>query len=200
MSVHRPILRPSRRVARFAAFAAAPAAIVLSGLVVAGSSYSAFSATTANPTNNWTTGTVSLTDDDSGTALFNATGLKPGDTASKCIVVTYGGSLASKVKLYATAPVTGALAENLSLKIEQGASTSTGGTCTGFTPASTVYDDTAKKFTASGYADGLDTSWAPSSASSTKTFKITYTVSSSTPNTAQGATTALGFTWEAQNS
>src|SRR3712207_7319239 len=42
----------------------------------------------------------SLSDDDSGSAMFTATGLKPGSTGTKCIQVTYGGSLAAAVKLY----------------------------------------------------------------------------------------------------
>lgn len=64
--------------------------------------FAAFSATADNPTSNWNTGTVVLTDDDSNTAMFSATGLKPGSTAAKCIEVTYSGSVATAVRLYAT--------------------------------------------------------------------------------------------------
>jgi len=35
--------------------------------------------------------------------MFAASGLAPGSTGSRCIEVTYGGSLAAVVKLYATA-------------------------------------------------------------------------------------------------
>ena len=82
--------------------AAIPAAVLASGAMVWQSSYSAFSATSASPTNNWSAGTVALSDDDSNTALFTATNLKPGATGVKCIAVTSTGSLASTVKLYGT--------------------------------------------------------------------------------------------------
>ena len=50
--------RPSRRFAKIASLVAVPAAIAVSGLVVSQASYSAYSASTVNPTNNWATGTV----------------------------------------------------------------------------------------------------------------------------------------------
>src|SRR5262245_56233961 len=94
--------------------AAVPMAVLASGGLVWQSSYSAFSATTSNPTNNWTAGTVALSDDDSNTAMFTASNLKPGATGTKCIAVTSTGSLASTVKLYGTSyATTNALAPNL---------------------------------------------------------------------------------------
>ncbi|WP_336697808.1 hypothetical protein [Curtobacterium sp. USHLN213] len=197
--------RVSPRAARLAAWIAIPAALVASGVVVSTASYSAFSATTVNPTSNWTAGSVALTDDDNNTALFNATGLKPGSTGANCITVTSTGTLPSTVKLYGTnAATTNALASNINLTVEQG----TGGgfgSCTGFTAASTngtLYSGTVAGFgTAStNFATGVG-SWAPTgSGSESRVYRFTYTVSSTAPNTVQGGTAALGFTWEAQNS
>ena len=195
--------RVTPRAARLAAWIAIPAALVASGVVVSTASYSAFSATTVNPTSNWTAGSVALTDDDNNTALFNATGLKPGSTGANCITVTSTGSLPSTVKLYGTnASATKALDANMTLTVEQG----TGGgfgSCTGFTPATTsgtLYSGLLSNFTASNFASGLGT-WAPTgTASESRVYRFTYTVSSTAPNTVQGGTAALGFTWEAQNS
>ena len=195
--------RVTPRAARLAAWIAIPAALVASGVVVSTASYSAFSATTVNPTSNWTAGSVALTDDDNNTALFNATGLKPGSTGANCITVTSTGSLPSTVKLYGTnASATKALDANMTLVVEQG----TGGgfgSCTGFTPATTsgtLYSGLLSNFTASNFATGLGT-WAPTgTASESRVYRFTYTVSSTAPNTVQGGTAALGFTWEAQNS
>jgi len=195
--------RVTPRAARLAAWIAIPAALVASGVVVSTASYSAFSATTVNPTSNWTAGSVALTDDDNNTALFNATGLKPGSTGANCITVTSTGSLPSTVKLYGTnASATKALDANMTLTVEQG----TGGgfgSCTGFTPATTsgtLYSGLLSNFTASNFATGLGT-WAPTgTASESRVYRFTYTVSSTAPNTVQGGTAALGFTWEAQNS
>jgi|SRR4051794_15960128 hypothetical protein len=188
---------------------AVPAAILTGVLVSAGfvwqASYSAFFATTSNPTSNWAAGTVALSDDDANTAMFTASGLKPGSTGQKCIAVTSTGSLPSTVKLYGTgAATTNALSSSINLTITQGTG-GTSGSCTGYTPlgtGSSVFSGTLAGFaTAStSFATGLGT-WAPTgSASETRVFQLTYTLDPAAPNTAQGGTAALGFTWEAQNS
>ena len=205
LALEHTMSRPTPRIARIAAWIAIPAALVASGIVVSTASYSAFSSTTVNPTSNWTAGTVALTDDDSNTALFTATNLKPGQTGSNCIAVTSTGSLASAVKLYGTgAATTNNLASNITLSVVQG----TGGgfgSCTGFTPlsaGSSLYNGTLAAFGTSytNYSNGVGT-WAPTgTASETRTYQVTYTVSNTAPNTTQGGTASLGLTWEAQNS
>ena len=182
--------------------AAIPAAVLVSGALVWQSSYAAFSSTTSNPTNNWAAGSVTLADDDSNTAMFTAANMKPGATGVKCIAVTSSGSLASTVKLYSTSySTTNALAANINLKVEEGTGATTA-SCAGFTGVSTLYDAALSGFgtTKTGFATGVS-SWAPTGAASeTKSYRITYTLSAGTPDTAQGGTAALGFTWESQNS
>jgi hypothetical protein len=195
---------PTRRTARLLKWGAIPAALLVSGIVVGQASYSAFNSTTSNPTNNWSAGTVALSDDDSNTAMFTATGLKPGSTGTKCIAVTSSGSLASDVNLYGTSPATtNALSTYIHLTIVQG----TGGTsssCTGFTPLATgssLYSGTLANFatTSTNYANGVGT-WAPTgTAPETRTYEFIYTVDAATPNTSQGGTASIGFTWEDQN-
>ncbi len=97
---------PTTRTLTIARYAAIPAALLASAAVVSTASYSAYTASTSNPTSNWATGTVALSDDDTNTALFSATNLKPGSTGTKCVVVSSTGSLASSVKLYGTSPAT----------------------------------------------------------------------------------------------
>lgn len=192
------------RAARIARWASAPLALLVSAAVIAPASYAAFSSSTANPTSNWTAGTVALTDDDSNSALFTASGLKPGSTGTKCIVVTSTGSLASAVKLYGTgAATTNALSSSITLSIVQGTGGSSG-TCTGFTPlgsGSSVFSGTLASFaSATGYSTGLG-SWTPTgSGSESRTYQFTYTLDAAAPNTTQGGTAAIAFTWEAQNS
>ena len=134
--------------------------------------------------------------------MFNATNLKPGATGVKCIAVTSTGSLASTVKLYSTGyATTNALASNINLKVEEGTN-ATSASCAGFTGASTLFDAALSSFgtTKTSFATGVS-SWAPTGAANeTKSYRITYTLSASTPDTAQGGTAALGFTWESQNS
>jgi hypothetical protein len=197
--------RPRIRHTRLFAVATVAAGLVGSAALVWQASYSAFSSTASNPTNNWSAGTVALADDDSNTAMFTAANLKPGSTGTKCIAVTSTGSLASTVKLYGTNPATtNGLSASLNLTITQG----TGGgfgSCTGFTPLGTgasVYTGTLAGFgsSATNFATGLGT-WAPTgSGSETRVFQLSYTLDPATPNSAQGGTASIGFTWEAQNS
>src|SRR3954454_8262701 len=102
-------------------------AIAASTVVVLGASRAAFTASTANPGNSWDTGSIvlaSLTDDDcgatpaTGTAMFSATGLQPGDTGENCIAVT--SNTAGNLRLYAGGVVDNALSRNLDLTIERG--------------------------------------------------------------------------------
>ena len=182
-------------------WAVVPAALMASGLLVWQSSYAAFSSTTTNPTNNWTAGTVALTDDDSNTAMFTASALKPGATGEKCIVVTSSGNLASTVKLYATTySTTAALGSYIDLVIQEGSGGSFS-SCTGFTSAATNFTGTLAAFAAANtnFGNGLS-SWAPAAGTVTRTFRIAYTINTSAPNSAQGGTAAAGLTWEAQNS
>lgn len=90
--------------------------------------WSAFSSTTSNAGNQFETGSVTLTDNDSGTAMFNMTGGRPGDTVSKCITVSYSGTLTSNVRLYGAATAGSGLDQYLDLKV-------TRGTFSGATPA-----------------------------------------------------------------
>jgi len=184
-----------------------PAAVVVSGLLVWQSSYAAFSVTTVNPTNTFSSGSVVLGDDDSGSAMFSPTLLKPADTGTKCIVVTSTGTLASTVKLYATSySTTNSLASYLDMVIDEGTggsfATSGPTSCTGFTLGTNIFTGTLASFgtTKTSFATGVGT-WAPAGTGSpTKTFRFKYTLSASTPNTAQSGTAGVGFTWEAQNS
>ena len=194
-----------RRHARLLTVGALIAGAGASGAIVWQASYSAFSATTSNSANNWSAGTVALSNDAANTAMFTAANLKPGSTGTKCIAVTSTGSLPSAVKLYGVNPsTTNALSSSIDLTITQGTSGGSAG-CTGFTPlasGSSVYSGTLAGFAsaATNYATGLG-SWAPTgSGSETRVYQISYTLDAATPNTAQGGTASIGFTWEAQNS
>lgn len=198
--------RPNRTIARVATLAVIPAALLAAGVAVSTASYSAFSATSSDDANNWSMGSVALSNDASNGALFAASNLKPGSTGTNCIAVTSTGSLPSAVKLYATnVQQTKALASYVTLQVKQGSGGGYG-TCNGFTAAAgsegLLYNDSLASFasTRTSYATGVGT-WKPTGdKSETKTYQITYTVSSDAPASLMGATASLGFTWEAQNS
>lgn len=187
------------------------AAAVLVGLIGSGglvwqASSAAFTATTDNSGNSWTSGSVVLSDNDSGSALFAETNLVGGSTEAQCIEVEYDGNVASSVKLYATTP-TGALAPYLDFDVElgSGVSCSVPGTWTKiFGDANTVPDvdpseDTLDNFTIShtSWATGVGT-WTPSAANTVRPYRFTYTLGNDAG--AQGkSATGVNFIWEAQS-
>jgi hypothetical protein len=178
----------------------------LGGLTTLGV-FGLFSATTQNAGNEISTGTVALSDNDSGSSLYNITGAKPGDSVTRCIKVTFNGSLLSDVHLYSTSPP-GPLAQYVDLTITQGTQPgSTFSDCTGFTPdtTGTIYSGTLQNFeqTHNTHASGIDTDQvggADWSGGDSLVFRVEATLQSGTPDTAQGSTTGShSFIWEARN-
>lgn len=150
-------------------------------------------------------GGVALADDDSGTALFTATALKPGASAAKCILVTSTGTLESTVKLYGTdMTATKSLDRHLNLVLEQGTGSTRGGRCGDFVPdpgAANRFAGTLAGFAAlhTDFSTGFGT-FAPSGAGQqTKIYRITYIVDAAIPNTAQASTASMALTWEARS-
>jgi hypothetical protein len=193
-------LKKNRRYVSFG-LAAALIGLIGSGLLVLQASNAAFSGTTSNTGNSWTAGAVTMSDDDAGVAMFTATGLTPLSPAGvKCIKVTYLGSLAAPVKLYA-ANITGTLGTYLNLTIDIGAAAGAGAFagCGAFTSSSTIYSPgTVGAFSTArtNYTNGLATGWTPSSNGDYRVFRFTYSVVND--NNANGQSCTDDFTWEAQ--
>jgi hypothetical protein len=204
--LRRPLLR--RGVATRRRSGALAAAVVV-GLVASGafvwqSTSAAFTATTSNPSSSWATGSVAISDDDASAALFTATGLVPGSTGTKCIVVTYSGTIAAAgVKLYAASSVDSSnLAQYVNLTIEEGTGGTFAGGCGSFVLGTNVYTGTLANFntTKTSYLSGGVGTWAPTGATQTKVYKFTYTLNAATPSTGfQGVTASTVFQWEAQS-
>jgi hypothetical protein len=167
----------------------------------------AFTSTTSNPGNRIESGSVAVGDSDGTTGvLYNALDQAPGSgagPAAKCIHVDYTGSLASSVKLYASAVAGGS---NFRLKVERGSGITTPGSdmnCTGFTASSTAFDNPLDQFPTS-YATGIDgkAAGAAWTTGNGVDYKFTvYVVDDSTPNahTSKVDSGAHSFTWEARN-
>ena len=149
-------------------------------------SYSAFADTTTNPTSNWASGTVKLADDDSNTAMFNATNLKPGSTGNKCIQVTSTASLRlgrQALRGRRTPRPTRSRRTSTSRSTRARGATFGGG-CGSFTKTGEIYNGTLAAFGTgkTGYSTGVG-AWAPTgSGSETKSYRVTYTLSASTPD------------------
>jgi hypothetical protein len=186
-----------------ARLAPVPLGLALSGALVWQASYSAFSATTSNTPNTWNASTQGLSNDSSG-PMFAITNMTPGATASKCIKVSSTGTVPATVKLYTAlgSSVTNDISQYINLTIQLG----TGGTsasCSSFVSTATEYSGTLSALTlaATSYATGEPAgSLTGTGLPETLTYEITYTFSSSAPNSAQGGSTPnVTFTWESQN-
>ena len=168
--------------------------LVVSAMFVT-SARGAFSDTTPNATNK-AAGDVTIIDDDSDSAMFDATNMAPGDTVVKCIVVMYQGSLTpTDVSLYGTSG--GSLDAYLDLTIEEGS----GGSftdCTGFVGSTVFPTNTLANFSAThvNFGSGI-TGWSPVANADSRTYRFTLALQDN--NLAQGLSTTGTFTWEAQN-
>jgi hypothetical protein len=175
-----------------------------SGALVWQASSAAFTASTENDSNTWSSGKVVLSDNDSNVALFTATDLVPLDTGTNCILVEYDGTVASTVKLYAQSP-TGALGEFLDFDVEIG----DGATCGAVqnwsqivgdvgTTLNVGQTDTLDAFSAArtDYSNGV-AGWSPSAANSVKPYRFTWTLGDD--DNAQDLAAGVKLVWEAQN-
>jgi hypothetical protein len=187
----------------------------VSGALVLSATNAAFTATTTNPGNTLAAGTVALSDDDAGNALFNLSNLKPGDTTTQCITVSYTGSLGAQLRMYAATTGTG-LGADLNLKLTRGtfATPPGGGDCTGFSADSTdyiargagvIYDAALSSFASTWAAGTVDPSastfptaevWTANEAHA---YQLTLTLPSGTANSEQGKTASTTFTWETRD-
>jgi predicted ribosomally synthesized peptide with SipW-like signal peptide len=166
--------------------------------------FSAFSSTTDNTGNQFAAGTVTIADNDAGSALYNVSNAAPGASTTSCILLTYSGSLDADVKLYTTSSVN-AFASNVDVTVEKGTGSGAFPACTGFSAQSTVYSGTLANFasTKNNYANGIlafpgaATKW---SNGDTLVYRFTVTLNSGVGNAAQGGNTGShSFTWDARN-
>ena len=198
---------PSLRMSELVTVAATPVAIVAAAGLVYQSSHAAFSGSTRNSGNDWSTGAVALTDDDAGSARFQVANMTPGQTDTRCIKVTANATVAGTVKGYAVNPVTSpqGLENHIRVTLERGS----GGdfaSCAGFTldevlipgvPLTNVF-----AFNSFDKAVG---GWDVPAGTSTKTYRITYrfdttNLSQAQVDQLQGARTGVDLQWELQSS
>lgn len=188
--------RPGTSATRWLGRIAVAALVTVSASLTG--TWAAFSSSTSNPGSSVASGTVSLSDDDSATAMFEVTDMRPGDSATKCIEVGYTG-LDATVKLYGSIGGTG-LAAYLTLKVEKGsgADPGSGHSCVGFSATSTLFDTAAMNTFASTYAGGYD--GATFTSGTTAVYRFTVALPADTECTdACSKTASATFTWEARN-
>ena len=168
--------------------------------------FAAFSQTTVNSGNSFAAGTVTIGDNDAGSALYSVSNQKPGDTVTSCIRVTYSGTLDSDVHLYTADPI-GAIGPYLNLTIDAGSQpAAVFPSCAGFVAdaGGPLYNSTLSAFATAhnswgtglvDYPGTVATKWATGD-------QVVYRFTGSLQDNNSAAGTASGshaFTWEARN-
>ena len=128
---------PSSRTRRIVTLSAAPVAVLLAGAMVWQGSSAAFTAETRNVGNSWETGSMAISDDDGGAAMFQIVNVTPGQSGEKCIAVTGTSSVPSTVKMYTGDMASDGLEPYVMVKVEQGTGGGFSAGCGGFTAEST---------------------------------------------------------------
>lgn len=179
----------------------------LIGVVAGVGTWSAFSSTTQNEANSFATGTVTLTDNDSGSAMLTLSAAGPGANDTGCIDVTYTGSPASSVRLFGT--TTGNLDPYLDLVVTRGTiSSGAFDSCANFSPDTTnytgagngvVYNGTLAGFADSYTAGIVDAPGVQESWSTNEKHAYRFSVTVQNNDSAQGKSSTQQFTWEARN-
>ena len=104
------------------------------------------------------------------------------------------------MKLYGTGRTsTASLVSYISFSWTAGTDGGANGDCTGFVPTGTVATTTMSNFPTSFAAGYLPWNTVGGAAAESRSFRLTYSMSSSAPATTKGATAGLTFVWEAQN-
>ena len=178
--------------------------VVAVGILAALGTYGAFTATTSNTGNSISSGTVSLSDSDGGTGkVYSVTGTGPGTSqATKCLRVTYGGSLAATVKLYRTGTLNNGT--DYTLRVERGSGITAPAAdmnCTGFAPVADIYNGNLGSL-GSTYAGGVDAKGSPWSGGNTVDYRFTITTkddATANAHTTDHATGSHDFVWEANS-
>ena len=200
--------KPSSRAQKIMVAATTPVAVVAAGALVYQASYAAFTGQTRNSGNEWSTGSVRLTDDDNGQARFRVGNMLPGDTETKCLKVTADASVASTVKGFTINPVTSVqgLENRLLITIVAG---NGGGfaDCTGFAPLNDATSGVIvadAPLSAVSQKNTFETAlggWDVPAGISTRTYKITWKFDTTGMTQAQvdqlqGAKTGVDIQWE----
>ena len=180
----------------------------LLGSIAGWATFSAFSATTSNTGNSFAAGTVSITDNDSNSAMLSLANAAPNATDTGCIKVDYTGSLNSTVRLYST--VTGSLAAYLTVVVTRGTDSSPSfDSCTNFTADATnyisqgagvIYSGLLSAFPANYTAGIVDPfSGSPETWTTSEAHSYRFVVTLNDDTAAQGLSSTAAFTWEARN-
>lgn len=156
-----------------------PLATLSAAAAVAVGSGATFTSTSGNTISAATSGTLTQLNSKDGSAVFDLTNLKPGDTLNGSLNLTNTGSLPATFSLTETVSTNGFSADNLTLTI------------TNTTSGATVYNGTF-----GGLVDGAKTDLGVFQPGAANNYKFTVKLAQAAPNTDQGKTASATYQWD----
>lgn len=172
--------------------------LCLAGMGALGT-WAAFSATTTNPGNSFSSGTVILSDNDAGSAMFAVTDVVPGSTGNTCMKVSYTGSMEATIKAY-VANVSNNFSDDFTIDIDKSDAGSDGfQDCTGFAGGNVTNLVTDSTVGALPTTYGAGYSIDAAATDPTDWFiRVTYALDAGATNADQGKTAEFDLVFEAQ--
>ena len=165
-------------------------AVVLAAVGIAVGSGANFTAQSANPSNTFTAGTLTMDNSKDGSAILTASNMRPGDTASGTVDIENTGSLSGAFTLSRSAltntPTSPAMSTQLDTVVTDCGDAAAPNCATG----TEVYNGTLAAMTGTY---GLGT-YAPGDAHQ---YRFVVTFKSSADNTYQGGSSTATFQWNA---
>jgi hypothetical protein len=178
----------------------AAGALVVAAALVWQSAYAGFTDTTTSLPASVSTGTVVLTNNVEGYGALTLPQMRPGDSATECIIVTSTGSEPSLVKLYGKdRTTTGTLTTYITLVWTAGTGGGANGDCTGFVASGTPVSTTMAAFATSFAGGYLPWNTVGGAAAESRTYRLTYSLADNPPVANKGGSAGITFVWEAQN-
>jgi hypothetical protein len=191
--------RATPRGTRLGVLLSAALALALAAGTVWHGAYAGFTDRSSALSASVTTGRVALANSVSAVGAALTLGeVKPGESATQCIVVTSTGSTPATVRLYSTGrSTTKNVSASITLLWEAGTGGGAYGDCTGFTVTGGTQTSTLAAFPAT-YGTGV-LPWATTgTAGETRTYRLTYSVPPNAPTSTKGGSATVTFVWEAQ--
>jgi spore coat-associated protein N len=170
--------------------AALATVLVAVGVTVA--SGATFTAQTANPSNVFTAGTMTMSNSANAAAILTASGMKPGDPASKgTVVIKNTGNLAAAFTLSKSSLTNTDATNPLATKLN------TVVTDCGIDQDCTTAADNSVKYTGTLTAMGAGIALGTYAAAEQHKYEFSVALDSTAGNVYQGGSSTAGFTWDA---
>jgi hypothetical protein len=172
--------------------ALAALATVLVAVGVTAASGATFTAQTANPSNTFTAGTLTMSNSNAGAAILTASNMKPADPATEgTVVIKNTGSVKGDIKLTRSALTnsdnTNPMAALLNVVV----------TDCGLDQDCTTAGDNSNTYTGTLAAMGSVISLGSWNANEQHKYEFAVALDSSADNTYQSASSTAAFTWDA---